>query len=303
MKYNQILRFSVLFFSTYLIGEMALAQCGVTMSCGPIPGLLDPNNPPGVCTGNACFKNMAAKEKHEKDYNCLFPADALCNGKAFKSDLSCCGKNANNGKDEIQIKQSKTVSAGFKWEDYIKQCPNIKQSEGESDNLWSRCAVGQRHSASDTWPVQEVEANPNNPNARSYCIDGCSTPPVAINSLKNTGHFIFADKDNPTGAGVGGIGGATSFYGACATHDRCYQSCEKSKDQDSCDNQLLQNMMAVCNAVPANHITTFINNLGFSGNVNTRSKCIGAANKMHTGVYWGGKNAFNLRRQQYCQCC
>lgn len=282
----------------------ALAQCGVSYSCGPdlgggLGGIL---NPPGVCQGGACFKDAATKYKYEQDHNCRFPPAAVCSGQPMNPDTQCCGKDESTGQDKIQNRQAQADAADFRWSTYTQQCPNMKQSEGAPDALWAQCVVGQRHGASDHWPVREVVQNPGSPNARSYCIDGCSTPPGVVSSLYRAGWFIFNDKDNPTGAGPGGFGEGSSFYGACANHDKCYQTCS-STPRNTCDNNLLADMTTACNRVPADHVTTFINNFGFEDDENTRDKCLAAANRMHTGLQIGGGPAFNTRRQQYCQCC
>lgn len=154
----------------------------------------------------------------------------------------------------------------------------------------------------DDYAVVTVEKNGS---ARPYCIDGCSTPPGMVNKLFRLGIFIFENKDNPTGAGPGGFGSGSSFFGACASHDKCYQTCN-GNDQETCDDRLLADMLAVCRQIPADHVTTFTNTLGFQDEENTRNKCESAANNMHTGLQSplpASKRAFKVRRQQYCQCC
>ena len=177
----------------------------------------------------------------------------------------------------------------------------MKQSGAPPDALWAQCEVGQKHNPSkDDWVVAIKEKNGA---SRDYCIDGCSTPPAVVNLLWRTGVFIFEDKDNPTGKGPGGIGATSSFFNACAAHDRCYQTCSIGVDQSACDNRLLTDSLAACATIPPAHTTTFINNLGESDDENTRAKCEGAANKMHTGLQAAGSPAFKTRRTQYCQCC
>jgi len=287
---------ALLLLALHAVGNQAQAQCGVTMSCG---GGNDPA--PGTCQVSVCFKDSEAKRQYEKENNCKFPSDAVCNGKKIDEETQCCGKNAKTGKDEIQDKQIRSLNKNFDWDIYQKQCPNMRQSEGNADALWAQCVVGQRHSADDDWPVREVLSNPNNPKARTYCIDGCSTPPGTVKSLYRAGTFIYEDKDNPTGAG-GGFGQGASFYGACRQHDICYQTCT-STDRAACDDQMLRDMLAVCARIPENHTTTFTGNFGLTVTVNTKEKCEDAANTMHTGLDWFGGKAFKNRKQQYCQCC
>lgn len=287
----------------------AQAQCGVTMSCVP-PGGGGPvidiggSGTKSPCTG-ACILSEQGRRMYEQQNNCYF-TDEYCGGTtaAHRIDrqTQCCGKDPRTGLSAVQDKQISQARQDFDWDRYTRSCPNMRQSEGAADALWAQCVVGRRHAAGDHWDVREVVGIPGKPNARPYCIDGCSTPPAAVSLLYRTGSFIFNDKDNPTGAGPGGFGEGSSFYGACAAHDRCYQTCN-STSRKTCDDTMLADMRAVCNRIPANHVTTFTNNLGFEDDENTRSKCHSAANRMHTGLRAGGGDAFNTRRQQYCQCC
>jgi hypothetical protein len=285
------------------------AQCGVTMSCGPGLGgdgsdLGIGVNPRSPCVG-VCILSDLGRRQFEQQNNCYF-SDEYCGGTspAHRIDrrTQCCGSDPVSGRPSAQQKQISQGNASFNWDNYVRSCPNMRQSEGPPDALWPQCRVGQRHTAGDFWEVQEVEPQPGSANARPYCIDGCSTPPQWVNRLYRTGTFIFNDKDNPTGAGPGGYGSGSSFYQACAVHDRCYQTCNNNS-QTTCDNNLLRDMLNVCLTIPANHVTTFTNNLGFDDDENTRSKCESAANNMHTGLQVGGRPAFSIRRQQYCQCC
>lgn len=300
IKHNTI-RLPQLFLLFLLLGGcgQVLAQCGGIIPC-PLPS--NPLNPPGICTIQACFKDAADKHKYEQENNCEFLPNAVCGNEPMDKESQCCGKNAKTGAAEIQQKQITQLNLNFDWDVYKKQCPNMQQSQSEPDALWQQCIAGEKHSAGDDYAVVTVEANGN---ARSYCIDGCSTPPGIVDKLFRAGIFIFKDKDNPTGAGEGGFGEGSSFYTACATHDKCYQTCS-SLDQKNCDDQLLANSLAVCNRIPPDHTTTFINNIGFEDDENTREKCQSAANKMHTGLRLpvkASQAAFKMRRQQYCQCC
>lgn len=278
------------------------AQCGVSFSCGGVPSLGDVLQVPSVCDVGVCFSTEAARQAYERENNCRFPPQAVCGGVPMNPDSQCCGRDARTGADRVQARQRTALDTDFNWDRYRRECPGMRQSEAPPDGLWSQCVVGQRHEDADHWVVREVVAHPQNPQARPYCIDGCSTPPSAVRALYRSGWFIFEDKDNPTGAGPGGFGEGSSFYPACANHDRCYQSCD-SRNRQTCDDQMLQDMRAACNAIPADHVTTFINNLGFEDDENTRDKCHSAANRMHTGLRVGGGAAFDKRRQQYCQCC
>jgi hypothetical protein len=290
----RIALFAVLFFAAF----NANSQCGVTMSCGGTPGPLNPLNPPAACAGEACFRDQAARERHEEAYNCRFPPDALCAGRTINRDTQCCGRDPVSGNDAIQVKQSSAIDRNFDWQAYTRRCPNMRQSEGRPDALWAQCVVGQRHSPSDNWNIVEVLRNPSSPSARSYCIDGCSTPPAAINIAYNTNIFLVRDKDNPTGHQN------SSFFNACRAHDICYQTCGASNTQAACDLNLRNDSRSACRTIPAEHTTT-VTTFGITSSVNTQARCIAAADRMfdilsNLGL---GESAFNLRKQQMCQCC
>jgi hypothetical protein len=284
------------FFCLLAMPQLASAQ-QTELPCFGIKCLL----PPKKCQESICFSSAQAQANFEKENNCRFGDQC---GVFFiqDKDTFCCGKDVTTGSDTPVNKVQAQLNPSFDWENYKKQCPNMRQSEGAPNAVWAQCVVGQKHNASDDYVVDKVEKNGN---SRSYCIDGCSTPPDIVKNLTAAGIFIFANKDNPTGEGPGGYGKDSSFYGSCALHDKCYQTCD-GNNQRTCDDRLLANMLAVCNRIPAGHITTFINNLGFEDDENTRDKCRSAANKMHTGLrtpFEASKAAFKLRRQQYCQCC
>ena len=311
MLYEQWVRvvMRLLMVSVLVSCPLAQAQCGVTMSCEPEGGgdginLGIGSNPRSPCVG-VCILSDVGRRQFEQQNNCYF-SDEYCGGTSPAHRLDrrtqCCGNDPVSGRPSVQGKQISRAQESFNWDNYVRSCPNMRQSQGQADALWPQCRVGQRHTASDHWVVQEVVAPPGNANARPYCIDGCSTPPAAIELLYRSGTFIYRDKDNPTGAGPGGFGSGSSFYQACAAHDRCYQTCNNN-NQATCDNNLHRDMLNVCRSIPADHVTTFTNNLGLEDDENTRSKCESAANNMHTGLQVGGRPAFSARRQQYCQCC
>ena len=75
------------------------------------------------------------------------------------------------------------------------------------------------------------------PGAPPITIDGCSYP-------RYLGWLLDGpDKDHPSPSG-------TSFYGACANHDTCYQTC--GSDKAKCDQNILDDMLAACHADPNN---------------------------------------------------
>lgn len=74
-----------------------------------------------------------------------------------------------------------------------------------------------------------------------YEIDGCSIPAIVTAPASLVlGRVV--DKDNPTGW--------CSFYAVCASHDRCYQTCDNGtksvKDKTACDAQIKASMLAAC---------------------------------------------------------
>ncbi|MES2950566.1 MAG: hypothetical protein V4858_18695 [Pseudomonadota bacterium] len=257
---------------------------------------------PGLCQANICFANPADEAAFERANRCVF--GSMCGGQVVKASTQCCGTNRFSGRPEVHDKfqtSENGINALHWWTAYKAECPGMTQSGAPPDALWAQCVVGQKHNPiKDNWNVVIVEKNGS---SRDYCIDGCSTPPGVVEFLWSTGIFIFNDKDNPTGKGPGGIGPTSSFFNACAAHDRCYQTCSIGTDQSACDNALLAGMLAACATIPPAHITTFINFAGQPDDENTRDKCTKAANNMHTGLQAAGSPAFKTRRTQYCQCC
>ena len=274
------------------------AQCGVTMSCGTnTTSPVGTPTTPKVCEVKACFASAAAMQQYEKDNSCKFASDALCGDKPVDKSTQCCGKDAITEKAKIKDRQITASDSKFDWDTYRKECTAMRQSEAPADGLWSACKVGERHSANDDWPVREVISFPGKPNARTYCVDGCSTPPLAISVAFRAEIFLVRDKDNPTGHP------SSSFYAACKAHDICYQSCT-SDSQLTCDTKLRDQSRLACQQIPPDAEST-ITTFGIERQVNTRSKCINAADRMFNILSDAGlgKAAFSLRRQQMCQCC
>lgn len=150
----------------------ASAQCGITQSC--------PSTTPGIfptittiCPSNICLRDTQIREKYERENNCIFPDSSLCGGKKVDADTQCCIKDARTNKSRIRQKQYTSLDKSFDWNAYRQECEDMQQSEAPPDALWKQCVVGQPHSDKDNYPVMKVETNGK---ARSYCIDGCSTP-------------------------------------------------------------------------------------------------------------------------------
>jgi hypothetical protein len=257
--------------------------------------------PKKLCTAEVCLKSPEEEEaQFERQNNCIFGSQ--CGAEVIKTSTQCCGRNLYSGQPEPQQKVASRLNPDYDWDAYKYRCLGMRQSEAPPSEIWSQCIVGQKHSADDDYAVVSVEANGS---SRSYCIDGCSTPPKVVDGLYKSGTFIFKDKDNPTGAGVGGYGADSSFYGACAAHDKCYQTCSNN-DQKSCDDKLLTDSLAVCGKIPSDHRTLIRDNSGVETLLSTRERCSIAAQVMHAGLRTPlpqSKAAFKIRRQQYCQCC
>lgn len=255
------------------------------------------SKPPKLCENGMCFRNKDDEKKFEKENGCVF--GELCGTTVISSETTCCGKNLATGAPQPQDKYVTHFNdAGFNYADYQKTCPSMRPNEAKPDANWAQCVVGRKHSDADDWPIREVRPNGS---ARTYCIDGCSTPPKAVTAMYSIGHALAKDKDNPSGVP------SASFYNACAAHDVCYQSCDPSKTQRTCDDQLLVDSQAACNTIPATQTAS----TWTRGTVNVRAECLATAADMHDALSRGfagmaalsGRNAFNHRKQQYCQCC
>ncbi|WP_265655742.1 hypothetical protein [Verminephrobacter aporrectodeae] len=277
-----------------LIASASWAQCGVTQDCSLFP----PAPTVNVCSANLCFRNAEARREYEQRNNCTIFDGDLCASRVVNAATQCCVMDSVTQISKIQQKQYTKLNKKFNWDIYSKECTKMQQSQAKPDELWAQCKVGQKHSANDDYPVVHVEQNGS---ARTYCIDGCSTPPGTVKNLTRLGVFIFPDRDNPSGAGLGGIGNASSFFPACSEHDKCYQTCN-SNNQQVCDKKMLSDMTAACERIPKDHITTFKGNFEIK-TIKTHIACMRSAKTMHMGLEKFGSNAFSLRRQQYCQCC
>jgi hypothetical protein len=270
------------------------------VACNPaIQSCVSTPTPTKECDVRACM-TAADRTKYEKENDCAFLPNG-CQG--MDSAKQCCSKDETTGKSKPVDKQITTIGDKYDWSAYQKQCPQMKQSESPPDGLWAQCAVGRPHDPTDDkWNIVEVISNGS---ARSFCVDGCSTPQAAIDAAIFARIFLVNDKDNPIGHPN------SSFYEACKAHDICYQSCNKTS-QATCDVNLRDASLAKCNNIPVEHTTSVPNYIGNgTTTVNTRQKCVQAANKMHQilspfnndEVGGGGATAFKKRRQQMCQCC
>ena len=254
-------------------------------------------SPPKRCEGGVCFRSKEDEKNFERDNNCIF--GELCGNVIIRPEATCCGKDLATGAPAPQDKHIAILNdADFSFQNYQRTCPSMRQSEAKPDANWAQCIVGRKHSPTDDWPIREVRLNGS---ARTYCIDGCSTPPKAVRAMFAVGHALADDKDDPSGVP------SASFYDACAAHDVCYQTCDASKTQSACDDKLLADSQAACNTIPADRTARTV----LRGTVNVRAECLATAADMHDALSrgfagvaaWSGRNAFNHRKQQYCQCC
>jgi hypothetical protein len=255
-----------------------------------------------VCKPDSCIVSEIARHEYERKNNCKFAQGDLCGGVTIDKVTQCCGKDPRTGNakavDKVMTKRG-VIAAGadsFTWTNYVLTCPDKKQNNSAPNALWNQCVVGEYETPDDAYKVIEVRQNGT---ARSYCIDGCSEPQSAVVAAYAAGIFLTLDHNNPIGYSDG-----SSFYRACAKHDVCYQSCN-DKDQNACDSELKINSIAACNSIPFDHMTIVIGPNGIPIQINTRRKCNEAADDMFTvlNTLKIGRSAFNMRRQQYCQCC
>jgi hypothetical protein len=285
-----------------MLSTTAVAQISLTPSpaCDPSKQSCTPGSGPKLCTPENCLADSAAQALFEKTNNCTFPGSACGN---FNKDTQCCGKDPKTGKarviDKVMNKKG-VISPGldsFTWTNYTWACPDKKQNNAPPNTLWQKCEVGKKHSQDDDYEITEVKANGT---ARPYCIEGCSIPPAGVALALATGVFLVPNRDNPSGHP------AASFYDACANHDVCYQTCDK--DQAYCDNKLESEAGAACQNISPSHVTEIMKPMGgmlMPVPINTRMKCeeIAAVFRFFLHDLKLGKPAFDLRRQQYCQCC
>jgi hypothetical protein len=80
--------------------------------------------------------------------------------------------------------------------------------------------------------------------------------------------------------------GTTSFTASCNAHDTCYQTCNSNKD--SCDNDFLNNLMAVCTSHPPGEC---------------RDDCIFWASWYVWAVEEYGDGAYEDDQVGACACC
>lgn len=304
----------VLFLALLLLPGLsatAAAQDGFPSrpACDPTYASCIPDAAPAKCESTGCFSTLEAQAKFEKDNNCTFPASACGD---FNADTQCCGKDPRTGKPKVVDKVMTTkdvITKGadsFTWTNYLMTCPNKKQNNAPPNELWQKCAVGKKHSPDDDYKIEEVRQNGT---ARDYCIEGCSTPPAAVAGAHSLGIFLFPNRNNPAGYETSPSAertAASSFYKPCVAHDICYQTCKD--DQKTCDIRLRDESIAACRTIPAAHESEVLKNIGgilTPVPINTRDQCEIAAKEMFfvlSGLKFG-ESAFNLRRQQYCQCC
>jgi hypothetical protein len=256
---------------------------------------------PPPCTAGVCFVNDASKLAYEKANNCTFQSTACS---TLNAQTQCCVTDPKTHQQTLIDKQITKPPASFNWTTYVQECPKMHQSDSPPDALWKTCVPGKIQDPSDAtdfYTIIKAQKNSTNPNARTYCIDGCSTPPKVVTALFNAGSFLVADRENPSGYP------SASFEPACSNHDICYQTCSASLTQSACDEQLLAQSDAACATIPPDVTVKKIISGGKAGPLtiytNVRDACMTAAKRMNQGLYLFGKAAFQTRREQYCKCC
>lgn len=279
-------------------------------TCDPSISTCAPGTAPTKCEAINCLASLEEQAKFEKENNCKFGTDNLCGGKPVDKATECCGKDSRTGKpkvvDKVMTKKGVITDGAdsFTWENYQRMCPDRKQNNAPPNELWQTCEKDKKHSPDDDYEIEEVRPNGA---ARPYCIEGCSIPPAAVATAYGTGIFLFPNRNNPAGYETGRSAertAASSFYKPCVAHDICYQTCKD--DQKTCDTKLKSDSIAACRTIPAEHETPVpAPPPALVSFKNTRYECEKAAGRMFdvlSGFKFGAP-AFNLRRQQYCQCC
>ncbi|HRQ55941.1 MAG TPA: hypothetical protein PLN31_00850 [Azoarcus taiwanensis] len=272
----------------FLLGGARPACDPTVSSCLP-----DPEKP--ECDVTICFTTAEGQREYEMSHDCVFPPSSPCG--EFDNTTQCCGRNPRTGEAAVIDKVFSTPGVlmpgfdSFTWTNLKMACPNRRQNDAPEDDAWKMCEVDKKHDPADDYLII---ARWENGTARPYCIDGCSTPPLVVTTLVALGYFLENDRNNPTG-----YSDESSFLAACTDHDVCYQTCQK--EQYECDTGLLSEMLSACTLIP--HHALSVRWMPWPKIVSTRSHCMIAAEVMHRGLESFGHEAFNARRQQYCQCC
>lgn len=269
---------------------------GARPACDPTVSSCLPEPEKPECDVTVCFNSAEGRREFEISHDCAFPPSSPCG--EFDNTTQCCGRNPRTGEATVIDKVFSTPGVlmpgfdSFAWTNLKMACPNRRQNDAPEDDAWKLCRVNEIHDEKDDdYEIMHVWENGT---ARPFCIDGCSTPPGAVNALYGLGYFLARDRNNPIGHSE-----YSSFLAPCIDHDVCYQTC--NKDQTECDDEFLVEMISACSLIP--HHSLSIRWFPSPGILGTRNHCMRAANIMHRGLQIGGHTAFNKRRQQYCQCC
>ena len=249
-------------------------------SAAGMPGLtIQPDCGVGICTATSSVLSSFQQQK-----SCT-ASPTPCPG--IDSATQCCAKNPKTGKNVAAPKQDTSPNTQFDLATFSKECANMKQRQAKPDAFWASCKVGQLQSPKDDYPMLVVKPFPGDPIARPYCIDGCSTPPSAVSTLYCLGIFPAKDRNDLTDVP------AASFLNACSNHDICYQTCDASKSQSTCDKALLSQMQAACQNAP----TTFWRVDSSGVPLTLRDGCLGPADAMYAGLVVEGTSGFTTPPQ------
>lgn len=268
---------------------------GARPPCDPTVSSCLPEPKETECDVTVCFNTAEAQRRYEIQHGCAFPPSSPCG--EFDNTTQCCGRHPRTGKAALIDKVFSAPGVlmpefdSFTWTNLKMACPNRRQNDAPEDDAWKICEVGEKHDPADDYLIIVRRENGT---ARPYCIDGCSTPPSVVTALVALGYFLESDRNNPTG-----YSDASSFVAACTDHDVCYQTCQK--EQDECDTEFLLELLSACTTIPHHALT--VRWMPWPTVLSTRSQCMIAAEVMHRGLKSFGHEAFNIRRQQYCQCC
>ena len=282
----------------------------------------------GNCTFKYCIadfsRNKTTCSLDPKSDQCGKCNDGVCDP-ALATDANtadCCGGKKLNPPDEppnkyccVEISSfaTKRIERGKKVAQVgvsVSKCKDKRQGSNDTDDpdFFNNtvCPEGISPGLSSSGMPNMREPRPD-PSEQPHCIDGCSVPakltPLAafFNIWKVPGSV---NNQDPT-RGLDPFTSPTSYYEACAGHDRCYQTC--GSDRGDCDSTLHANMVAKCSAAPADvFITVVFSNpeaLPTVVQVPLPEACSHNASvyKLFLGLLGG--LAHGDRQAQYCDCC
>lgn len=150
-------------------------------------------------------------------------------------------------------------------------------------------------------------------NNRCHEIDGCSVyiteaDPLATAQTRNNPSSINNSlRASSTEFGSGAVPPDSEYFVhgqrptdvlPCNTHDVCYQTIN-GRTQEQCDNQMLTDMMEICNQAYPGDCPTDLSSLECLEWKGQRETCEGFANSYFIGLTAAGTLAFGERQAQY----